>query len=316
MSLLFQYSSPHLIKIYLDKNFKLSTQLNYLKQEKNILNVIENNTLRRMLTINNHHVLIQLSSPKRGVLHVDLLKTRENLSNIDCELLVNNIIEWFDLKIDLAPFYKMAKDDPILKHIISKVHGLHHLGLPNLFESLCSAIISQQINTNLAQKIKNTFISQYGETMTYDRSQDQVQAQTHYKSFPSPHTIAKLTVEDLKTIKLSRRKCEYIINIAQLIEQGHLSKTSLVHLNNFKAIKEKLIKIRGIGPWTAHSVLMNCFRHRYSFPVDDLGLIKAIKHIQGRTERPSRLEMTSISDKWGKWKSYAAFYLWQSLNFD
>src|SRR5699024_3392999 len=114
MSLLFQYSSPHLIKIYLDKNFKLSTQLNYLKQEKNILNVIENNTLRRMLTINNHHVLIQLSSPKRGVLHVDLLKTRENLSNIDCELLVNNIIEWFDLKIDLAPFYKMAKDDTIL----------------------------------------------------------------------------------------------------------------------------------------------------------------------------------------------------------
>ena len=78
--------------------------------------------------------------------------------------------------------------------------------------------------------------------------------------FPSHETIANLHVEDLKNLKMTTRKCEYLIGIAKLITEGKLSKESLLQTQDVKIAEKQLTAIHGIGPWTAHYVLMRCLR--------------------------------------------------------
>jgi DNA-3-methyladenine glycosylase II len=82
---------------------------------------------------------------------------------------------------------------------------------------------------------------------------------------------------------------------------------------NFKEVEKSLIKIRGIGPWTANYVLMRCLRFPTAFPIDDVGLINAIKTLLNMDRKPTKDEILALSIPWANWESYATFYLWRVL---
>ena len=82
---------------------------------------------------------------------------------------------------------------------------------------------------------------------------------------------------------------------------------------NLEQAEKELVKIRGIGPWTANYVLMRCLRYGEAFPMKDIGLLNGIKEIKGSTEKPQKKEMLVLKKRWGKWCSYAVFYIWRVL---
>lgn len=130
--------------------------------------------------------------------------------------------------------------------------------------------------------------------------------------FPPYERIARLTPTDLADIKMTVRKSEYIIGIAKLMASGELSREKLMKMN-FKDAEKYLIKIRGIGPWTANYVLMRCLRFPTAFPIDDVGLIHSIKILRHMNRKPTKDEIIEISFPWKEWESYATFYLWRVL---
>lgn len=93
---------------------------------------------------------------------------------------------------------------------------------------------------------------------------------------------------------------------------GELSREKLMKMN-FKDAEKNLIKIRGIGPWTANYVLMRCLRFPTAFPIDDVGLIRSIKILRNMNRKPTKDEILEISVPWKEWQSYATFYLWRVL---
>lgn len=101
-----------------------------------------------------------------------------------------------------------------------------------------------------------------------------------YWIFPTPQDIATLTVEDIAALRMTVKK---------------------------------LIQIRGIGPWTAHYVLMRCLRFHTAFPIDDVGLQNAIKYVLDRENKPTKDEILQLSSTWTGWEAYATFYLWRFL---
>ena len=82
---------------------------------------------------------------------------------------------------------------------------------------------------------------------------------------------------------------------------------------DFKEAEKMLVKIRGIGPWTANYVLMRCLRFPNAFPIADVGLHNAIKHLTGTEEKPTIEEIWKLAAPWTGWESYATFYLWRFL---
>lgn len=213
--------------------------------------------------------------------------------------------EWFDLDTDLAPFYDMARQDRLLERAVEEFYGLRNMGIPDLFEAICWGIIGQQINLAFAYTLKRRLVEKYGRSVEFDGEQ--------YWLFPTPESIAGLSVEDMEDLRMTVKKREYLIDIARLFLSGELTKESLLLAGDCKTAEKMLVRIRGIGPWTANYVLMRCLRYASAFPIDDVGLHNAIKYVLQAESKPTKEQLRLLSAGWRNWESYATFYLWRFL---
>lgn len=213
--------------------------------------------------------------------------------------------EWFDLGCDLSGFYQMAAQDEVLKTVARKYDGLRIMCMPDLFEALVWAIIGQQINLAFAYTLKKRFVEQFGESLTFGGDK--------FFVFPSVHKIASLKIEDLTKHQFSTRKAEYIIGIAKDMKSGKLTKELLLQQQDIHQIRKSLMSIRGVGAWTADYVMMKCLHQPSAFPIADVGLHNALKHLLGLKQKPTLNEIERYAVNWEGWQAYAVFYLWRSL---
>ncbi|KON89985.1 DNA-3-methyladenine glycosylase [Sporosarcina globispora] len=292
--------------IFNPHEFSFSENLKYLSRSANeCLYEISGQTIRRAISIRNEKLLLQISAVADQSLSVQFLESHNPIPYQMKAEIAAYIHDWFDLGTSLAPFYEMAKTDPLLHRPSEQFFGLRILGIPDLFEALAWGILGQQINLTYAYTLKRRLVEKYGDYLEYGGSK--------YWLFPEAETIAGLTPEDLSDLKMTVKKCEYLIDVARLIANGELSKEDLLNEGDVKAAEKKLTRIRGIGPWTAHYVLMRCLRFPSAFPIDDVGLHNAIKGILGSERKPAKAEILNYSAAWKNWEAYATFYLWRVL---
>ena len=291
--------------ITLPENFDMNANLGYLTREKNeCMYEIENNIIIKMIAIGEMQSLVQISVIDNQQMVVQFLNDSRPIEKWEREKIVTYIHEWFDLDNDLTPFYEMANSDPLLQIPAQKFSGLRVIGIPDLFEALCWGVLGQQINLAFAYSLKRQFVESFGDSIEWNGKK--------YWVFPPYERIAQLTPTDLAAIKMTVKKSEYIIGIARLMANGDLSKEQLKKMD-FKEAEKSLIKIRGIGPWTANYVLMRCLRFQTVFPIDDVGLINSIKTLRNMNRKPTKEEILALSEPWKNWESYATFYLWRVL---
>jgi DNA-3-methyladenine glycosylase II len=198
----------------------------------------------------------------------------------------------------------MAEKDPLLQGLVNKFYGLRLVGVEDLFEALCWAIIGQQINLTFAYTLKRRFIETFGTAIN--------QANQTYWMFPGPNRVAQLSPEDITPLKFSRKKAEYVIDVAKRMDSGQMTKQKLLAMNNFEAIFNALTKIRGIGNWTANYVMMRCLKYYSAFPIQDIGLQNAVKQQLELDRKPTFEELREMAAHWKGWEAYATFYLWRS----
>lgn len=286
--------------------FDFKVNLGYLQRDPNeCLYEVENDMITRVIEINDLQTLVRINEAGNEYIAVEFLAGTKPELLEDKEAIVRYISEWFDFNRDLMPFYKMSFGDPLLKQTIERFYGLRIIGIHDLFEALCWGILGQQINLKFAYTLKRQFVEKFGTALEYDEKK--------YWIFPSFNKISELTPEDMADIKMTKRKSEYIINVAKLMANGDVTKEKLLHLNDLKQAEKELTRIRGIGPWTANYVLMRCLRYPDAFPIDDAGLINAIKFVKGMERKPTKDEIKELSSAWKNWEAYATFYLWRVL---
>ncbi|OLP64242.1 DNA-3-methyladenine glycosylase [Bacillus pumilus] len=183
-----------------------------------------------------------------------------------------------------------------------------HIGTPlmldfHLYHCLMKCIIHQQLNLSFAYELMKRFVHIYGELIEgvwFD---------------PLPETIADLETDDLRKLQFSQRKAEYVIDLSKRIADGTLCLEEWHHLTDLE-MEERLLPIRGIGPWTVQNVLMNGLGRPNLFPVADIGIQNAIKRHFDLPEKPTKEEMAALSKEWEPYLSYASLYLWRSLETD
>ncbi len=294
------------IIIELPVDFNIKANLGYLERNKNeCMFEVENEIITRVIVIGETRTLVKIHVNKFNQIIVQFLKDSRPNNQSERAEVAQYIREWFDLDRDLTPFYKMAKADPLLKGPVEEFFGLRVIGVPDLFEALCWGVLGQQINLAFAYRLKRQFVEKFGDSINWNGR--------NYWVFPTYEQIAQLTPADLADIKMTLKKSEYIIGIAQLMASGELSKEKLLRMDSLKEAEKSLIKIRGIGPWTANYVLMRCLRFTSAYPIDDVGLHNAIKHITGSAKKPAKEELLKLSVRWEGWQAYATFYLWRVL---
>ena len=290
------------VAIPLPEEYSHELTLAFLERSpRELLHRIENSVVTKAMRIGANDFVYSIRY-KNGALVLEFLKG--DATEIEKKEIVEHVREWFDLETDLKPFYKMAGKDPILQQLVKKYRGYRIIGQPDLFESLIWAVLGQQINLAFAYTLKQRFVEKFGETIDISDGQ--------FYLFPSFNTVAKLTPEALLALQFSRQKAAYTIGIANAFMDGSISKEKINALSLSDA-KEELIKIKGIGNWTANYALMKTFRYPDAFPLEDAGLHNAIKNQLQLKSKPKPERVKRIFKKYKGWEAYATLYLWKSL---
>jgi DNA-3-methyladenine glycosylase II len=229
------------------------------------------------------------------------LKSNDEISATD-RLKVEEVIgSSLNLALDLEAFYKEVKNDRVISAIVGKLRGLRSPRTPTVFEALVSSIIEQQISLSVAHSIERKVVRSFGDALKIDNR--------IYYAFPTPERLASVTIEQLRQCGLSSKKAEYILGVAKSIAEGKLDLEGLKELQDTSAVIDRLLKIRGIGIWTAEMTVLRGMQRLEEMPADDIGLRRCIAHYYRKERRISADEARQIAKKWGKWKGLAGFYL-------
>ena len=97
------------------------------------------------------------------------------------------------------------------------------------------------------------------------------------------------------------------------MENGEIKLTAIARMADEDAI-DQLIKLKGIGRWSAEVYLLFVLRRTDIWPVDDLGIVKGLMKLKGLSVRPSRESLISLAEEWRPWRSVAARLLWHYVN--
>ena len=226
----------------------------------------------------------------------------ESLGGSDAELAASQLEWMLGCEQDLAPFYALAASDQPLAELSEKFRGLHLPRTATLFESLVLAVLGQQISASVARAMRLLLIERFGKKTEYDG--------VTYFAFPRPEVIAASTPEELRTLKLTQRKSEYIHGIAVAALQPEWAELTELPDDEFVS---RLVQMRGIGRWTAQWALVRGLARPDALPLGDLALRRGVSRLLCDGEPVTDAEVERLAERWRPWRSYATAYLFAAM---
>jgi len=127
----------------------------------------------------------------------------------------------------------------------------------------------------------------------------------------NPEIFLELDDLGLKEAGFSRQKIVYCRELSRAVLDGRLQLDTLEELGD-DAVREELVKHKGIGPWSADIYLLEALLRPDIWPVGDLALASAVKELMELSRRPDEAELSEIGVPWKPWRAVAARILWHS----
>ncbi len=228
----------------------------------------------------------------------------DSLTSLDIEHATAQVGWLLGLDQDLALFYSMAQSDPTLARLAGQSHGLHVPHTGSVFEALVLAVLGQQIAAGVARMMRMLIIEAYGRNAIFG-------GQTYY-AFPRPDVIWESTPEVLQTMKLTRRKSEYIHGIADAALDPAAGLEAVGGLRFAEALR-RLTAIRGVGEWTAQWTLIRATGHSNALPLGDLALRRAVSRLYRDGAAVTDADVEEHARGWEPYRTLATVYLFSAL---
>jgi DNA-3-methyladenine glycosylase II len=135
---------------------------------------------------------------------------------------------------------------------------------------------------------------------------------TRLKEAAAPLTPSGFLMLDdttLKKIGFSRQKADYCRQLSGAILNGEIILEELSAMYDSKA-RSELMKLKGIGPWTADIYLLMALKRPDIWPSGDLALTAAVLDLKMLSHRPSSNALYELALRWKPWRAVAARVLW------
>lgn len=210
-------------------------------------------------------------------------------------------------QVNLSDFYTEMARQPEWEGLTQRLRGLRPIQDADLLESMVKVIIGQQLNVKFAATLVERLVDYGGEVVDWDGVPLPV--------FPSPEQVARWPYEALRALSFSQRKAEYVIDFARTVVEGRIDLDALWAMPDDQ-VYEILTPLRGIGRWTVECFLLFGMGRLDVMPAADIGVQNAIQKLYGMDQRPKEDEIRRLAEPWAPWRSYATYYLWQSLIAD
>lgn len=194
----------------------------------------------------------------------------------------------FDLDSDPVVIANALEQDAKIKKLLKKYPGIRLPSGWDPFELAIASILGQLVSVERGRALVADLIAMLGKDSGLVRNGKGI------RLFPTPRQIADSDLHGLKTTTIRKQTLRAF---AKAVADGELSLESTQDVDEFV---EKVLSIRGIGPWTAAYMALKVLRHTDAFPETDLLLARALE-----------LHPKDIFEKMRPWRGYAAALLWR-----
>ena len=188
----------------------------------------------------------------------------------------------------------LSKKDKVIKLLINNYKDGHLITRNDVFFSLCKSIIGQQISVAAANSVFLRFKKKCKNKIT-------------------ARVVNKLSRTSLKSCGLSRQKVRGIKDLAKKIINKNFKPSLIKKMNDEEAI-EYLSNLRQIGRWSAEMILLFTFNRSNVWPLQDIGLLRAISNSYKKKYYPPKAFLDKLYKKFTPYCSVATWYLWRSID--
>jgi DNA-3-methyladenine glycosylase II len=191
-----------------------------------------------------------------------------------------------DLRASLA---RLVEQDPRLAPIAEKAGAFSLRRREAGFAGICAIVCGQQLSTASAAAIRDRLFAAFD---------------------PFHHDTVRLARTDkLKRLGLSTPKIKSIRAIGKALSGGAIDLEAVGNMDADDA-HAALVRLHGIGPWTADIYLLFCLGHADAFPAGDLAVQEAVRIAFSLRKRPDAKALTKIAEIWRPWRGVAAHLFW------
>jgi DNA-3-methyladenine glycosylase II len=183
----------------------------------------------------------------------------------------------------------VASLDPDLQRIVDEYGYPEFWNRPNTFESLVWFILEQQVSLASAKAALGKLRDRVGVI--------------------TPANVLALTDDDLRAVYFSRQKTTYVRGLAHQMENGDLDLASLGNLTD-SAIRERLIRLKGVGNWTVDVYLIIVLHRMDLFPTGDLAAVNGLKELKGLPRTAPIEELVTATRRWAPYRTMGTMLVW------
>ena len=187
----------------------------------------------------------------------------------------------------------LYKRDKVMRKLLSVYKG-HLTTRNNFFYSLTRSIISQQISVSAADSVFSKF-------------------EKKCKGKINPKIVSRLTIMDLRRCGLSRMKALGIKSLADKILDKSFNPKLIKKMSDEEAINY-LSSLRQIGRWSSEMVLIFFYNRPNIWPVQDIGLLRAISNNYKKKYLPPKSFVNKLQKKFSPYCTLAVMALWYSVD--
>ena len=188
----------------------------------------------------------------------------------------------------------LSKKDKVMKKLINNYKDGALVTRNDIFFSLCKSIIGQQISVAAANSVFIKFEKSCGGKI-------------------NATNVNKLRFNTLKKCGLSSQKVRGIKDIAKKIINKEFKPQLIKNMNDEEAI-EYLSNLKQIGRWSAEMILLFTFNRSNIWPLQDIGLLRAISNNYKKKYFPPKVFLNKLYKKFTPYCSVATWYLWRSID--
>lgn len=200
-----------------------------------------------------------------------------------------------DAKQNGAALSHLRKADKRLARIIDQVGPYEIQITHDPFVTLLGSIIHQQLSMKAAATIR----ARVRDLCPRKRM--------------SAGNILAISEQELRGAGLSRQKVRYVRDLSEHFLDGRLKAAALRRMDDEQVVAATT-QVLGIGKWTAEMLLIFCLQRPDVWPVDDLGVQVAARKLLGKRKPLEKAKLQTLGDPWRPYRTYAAWYLWRSLD--
>ena len=188
----------------------------------------------------------------------------------------------------------LSKKDKVMRKLINDYKDKSLVTRNDVFFSLCKSIIGQQISVAAANSVFSKF-------------------EKSCKGKINAKNVNKLSAQTLKRCGLSRQKVKGIKDLAKKIINNEFKPHLIKKMNDEEAILY-LSELRQIGRWSAEMILLFTFNRSNIWPLQDIGLLRAISNNYNKKYFPPKSFLDRLHKKFSPYCSVATWYLWRSID--